>query len=173
MMIERGLIQETRDLIDSGKLLKDSSPGRSIGYQETIKFIETVKDLDLPKAITAFEEYLEAFQAVTRQYSRRQEHWFRRMPEFKWIKRVDFSKPLPPSMVDLICKWYQLRPEMFSANIDLKTVDTNTREEITSDPITNRKRMKTYTSNKAIFGKREEVEEFLTTRLGLCTIVSK
>lgn len=173
MMIERGLIQETRDLIDSGRLLKDSSPGRSIGYQETIKFLETTKDLDPPKAITAFEDYLEAFQAVTRQYSRRQEHWFRRMPEFKWIKRADFCQPLPPSLIDSICKWYRLPPDQFSEDPDLTAIDASTREEITSDPITNRKRMKTYTSNRSIFDKREAVEEFLTSRLGLCTKVSK
>lgn len=173
MMVEKGLIQETRDLLESGKLLKESSPGRSIGYQETIKFLETVKEMDLERTVEAFEDYLESFQAVTRQYSRRQEHWFRRMSEFKWIKRSDFSQPLPSTTIDSIANWYQLPPDQFEKNNDLAKLDSGTRSEIMSDPVNNRKRMKTYISNKTIFGKKEAIESFITNNLQLCTKVSK
>lgn len=153
-MIKRGLIRETKDLVDRGLLLKDSSPGRSIGYQETIAFLES------PKDIPSFKQYLANFQAVTRQYSRRQETWFRRMEEFKWIERTSLTAPISDSLVQTVADLYAKERSDFEETVD--PVDQACREKILSDKDSNRKRMKKYSAKPAIFKSDDAISDFLS-----------
>lgn len=153
-MIERGLIQETAGLMGKGLLKADTQAGRSIGYQETTAFLGT------ERTVADFQEYLRHFQAVTRQYSRRQELWFRRMSEFKWIERPALSEGLPDTFVEEVAKWYAMDKEAFEA--ELGPIDTGVRHKITGDTKRNIKRMKSYSSHLQIFHDKPTIEEFLS-----------
>jgi tRNA dimethylallyltransferase len=75
LMIRQGLIQETQSLIQEGLLLKDSIAGRSIGYKETIDFLESISEPN-SDAHHCFIKYLGDFSGATRQYARKQDTWF-------------------------------------------------------------------------------------------------
>jgi tRNA A37 N6-isopentenylltransferase MiaA len=154
-MVDCGLIQETDDLFSSGLLARESSPGRSIGYQETIQFLES------GRSIEDFKQYLRGFQAVTRQYSRRQETWFRRLSEFKWIERPNLGQSLSDQFLDRIVKWYKLGKNDYVK--DISAVDMRTRDLISSDKETNSKRMKKYSSMPEIFDSDSKISEFLAS----------
>lgn len=152
-MIQCGLIHETKDLLSSGLLLKDSSPGRSIGYQETIQFLESSKSVD------EFKAYLKNFQAVTRQYSRKQETWFGRMSEFKWIERPSLGEPLSDDFVNKLMNWFSMEKETFE--VEIGPLNEKTRKLISCDKETNNKRMKKYSSRPEIFESDSKIIEFL------------
>lgn len=151
-MIEKGLIQETKGLLESGLLKKDSTAGRSIGYQESIAFLEGAR------TSKSFLEYLKNFQAVTRQYSRRQETWFRRMPEFKWIERPSFSR-YPQSFVDRIVDWFKMDKDDFEESVS--ATDAEVRAKISKDQKSNIKRMKTYVTENAIYTDDVKIQSLL------------
>ena len=156
-MVQRGLVQETKALVDAGLLRKDSSPGRAIGYHETIAFLEAAADgTDL---VPKFRAYLGAFKAATRQYSRRQETWFRRMHDFKWIERPSLQAPLDSALIDRVACWYRLERGPFEDA--LGDTDAATRERIVGDSRANTKRMKMYCSKADFFDSDETIKAFL------------
>lgn len=75
-MLENGLIEEVRNLRDKG-FEKNSSASQSIGYRETLQFLDGKFDLDTLEA---------EINLHTRQLIRKQRKWFRRqIPiHFKW-----------------------------------------------------------------------------------------
>lgn len=152
-MIHRGLVKETDELVSSGLLLKESSPGRSIGYQETIQFLES------NRTIEDFRAYLKKFQAITRQYSRKQETWFAKMSEFKWIERPNLGEPLSDDFVEKFTDWFKTEKDSFEQDISL--LNEQTRRLICLDKETNNKRMKKYSSRPEIFDSDSKIEEFL------------
>jgi len=163
-MIQRGLIQETKELWEAGRLVKESTPGRSIGYWETIEYLESIKNAEsryeLGLAEESFPEYLNRFKAATRQYSRRQENWFRRMHEFKWVERPDMTRTFDQSFVERLVAWYQMEPEDFEKSI--QNVDAEVRDRLGASCERNWKRMKTYCSKKSErFDSREKISNFL------------
>jgi tRNA dimethylallyltransferase len=74
-MIEKGLIEEVKNLLDMG--YSPSSYGfEGIGYKETIEYIMGKSTLD---------ETIEKIKKNTKDYAKRQMTWFRKEPIQEWI----------------------------------------------------------------------------------------
>lgn len=81
-MIKKGLVEETRALLKEGYSPELKSM-KSLGYRHVIKFLEGEWDLD--RALTRL-------QRDTRRYAKRQLTWFRRDPEFCWMRPEEEGK---------------------------------------------------------------------------------
>lgn len=124
-MIERGLIEEVFELKQKYGLKAESQAGRSIGYHETLLFLDSP-----PQNKDSFLAYLEGFKAATRQYSRKQENWFQAQKEFKFLPRqVPFQKlQLPDTLPQMLIKAINLpREEYDSPDGWLSQLDSQTR----------------------------------------------
>ncbi len=80
IMIESGLENEVRSLVDSGKLPRSSTAAQAIGYKEIIEYFDGKCTL---------AEAVEQIKLSTRHYAKRQLTWFRRNPTVNWIKSAD------------------------------------------------------------------------------------
>lgn len=91
-MLERGLVQEVRGLLDEG--LESWAPMSSVGYKETIAFLQGQLD-----EVGLFEE----ISKNTRQLAKRQRTWFQRDKDIHWFAGQDgFSEAR--SMVEKFLK---------------------------------------------------------------------
>jgi len=85
MMIENGLIDEVKKLVESG-YDRSSTAMQAIGYKEVLNYLE---------GKTSLEETIYIIKRDTRRYAKRQMTWFRKMQEIKWIdidENVDFKQ---------------------------------------------------------------------------------
>ncbi len=89
-MLQSGLLEEARKLIDAGNQL-DSNPLRTIGYQEP--FAHLSGEID-------FDEMVRLLKRNTRRYAKRQLTWFRRRPEYEWLDLSEFDSV--PDVVEAI-----------------------------------------------------------------------
>jgi tRNA dimethylallyltransferase len=81
-MIEAGLIDEVRGLLDAG--YRDAlTATQAIGYKELVPVIEEGSRLDV--AIAAIKQ-------ATRHYAKRQLTWFRADPRVRWIDVTELSR---------------------------------------------------------------------------------
>jgi tRNA dimethylallyltransferase len=120
-MVQRGLFQETTDLVLSGSMPAMASKG--IGYRQTLDYLgrECAKDQDED----SFQEYLDKFTTATRQYAKKQMQWFRRDEEFVFAP-VALSKDKPErvqSTADEIERMIKLSRDDFDAE---RLLDTST-----------------------------------------------
>ena len=69
IMVERGLIDEVRDLIESGRLKRGTTAAQAIGYKEFIDYLDGLSSLDNAVALV---------KLATRRYAKRQLTWFNR-----------------------------------------------------------------------------------------------
>lgn len=76
IMIEQGLIEEVKKLIEMG-YDKYSIPMKGLGYKEILKYL---------KGEIAFEEALCLLKRNTRRYAKRQITWFKRYENVYWIE---------------------------------------------------------------------------------------
>ncbi len=83
-MVETGLVQETRRLIEKG-YSPELKPMKAIGYRHMVKYIQGQWGLD--EAITKL-------QRDTRRYAKRQLTWFRNDPDFVWVDPGGFRNIL-------------------------------------------------------------------------------
>jgi tRNA dimethylallyltransferase len=74
-MIARGLVQEVRNLLDSG-VSPDCSAMRSIGYQEVVPYL---------RGEYTENEMVERIKFATHRYVRHQLTWLRKVPDIVWI----------------------------------------------------------------------------------------
>ena len=75
-MLEDGLIEETRALLDEGIFEKNSTASQAIGYKEMLGFI---------KGEATLAEATELLKGATRRYAKRQMTWFSSKDYVKWI----------------------------------------------------------------------------------------
>jgi tRNA dimethylallyltransferase len=75
LMVERGLIEETRNLLAKG-YSPDLKPMKSLGYRHAVRYLEGRYDR---------EEMVRQLQLDTRRYAKRQVTWFRADPSIIWI----------------------------------------------------------------------------------------
>ena len=75
-MFERGLVEETRALLQKYPQLASATPFTSLGYKQAVQHISG--ELTLPQAILQTQQ-------GHRNYAKRQITWFRREPEVTWI----------------------------------------------------------------------------------------
>jgi tRNA dimethylallyltransferase len=73
--IERGLVEEVRELLDSG-VPADAPAMSSLGYRQLIPYLRGDSTLD---------EAIERIRLDTHRYVRHQETWLRRNPRLHWI----------------------------------------------------------------------------------------
>ena len=85
--VERGLIDETRWLLQFGK---DITAFQALGYKEMLQYIEGRKSL---------EEAIKLLKRRTRQFAKRQFTWFRKEPKFKWVNLSEISEE---KLIDMI-----------------------------------------------------------------------
>jgi tRNA dimethylallyltransferase len=87
-MIDAGLVDEVRRLIDSG-YNRQCNALKTVGYAEVFDYLDGKIDHD---------EMVSQIKAHTRQYSRRQMTWFRRWPFVEWI-HVGLTTPTDASVL--------------------------------------------------------------------------
>ena len=80
-MIENGLVEEIKGLINNGITIKNQSM-QGIGYKEIYSYLNG--DCTLSEAIAAIK-------LNTRHYAKRQITFFRRLPNLKWLKPDDID----------------------------------------------------------------------------------
>ncbi|MBQ6430335.1 MAG: tRNA (adenosine(37)-N6)-dimethylallyltransferase MiaA [Oscillospiraceae bacterium] len=83
-MIEQGLVDEVRALLDSG-IPAGATAMQAIGYKELTVFLQ---------GEGALEEAVAAIRQASRRYAKRQRTWFRRNPDIRWIELPD--EPFDP-----------------------------------------------------------------------------
>ncbi len=76
IMMQQGLENEVRSLIESGRLPRSSTAAQAIGYKEFIDYIDG--NATLPESV-------EKIKQSTRRYAKRQLTWFRRDTAVNWI----------------------------------------------------------------------------------------
>jgi len=76
-MVERGLLEETADLLASGTLNPASPPGRAIGYRQAIEYLQRADVGDAAAEAGALKTFLEDFATATRRYAKQQMVWYR------------------------------------------------------------------------------------------------
>lgn len=78
-MFAQGLVPEVQGLLARyGRLSRTAA--QAVGYREVCAFLDGVRDL---------RATIETVRARTRQFARRQETWFRRLSECRWISMSD------------------------------------------------------------------------------------
>lgn len=82
MMLEQGLVDEVRRLIDIGLEESDISM-KGIGYKEIIEFMH---------GMTTLEEASEKIKQNTRHLAKRQITWFKRYEDMNWINITNLTK---------------------------------------------------------------------------------
>lgn len=80
-MIELGLVDEVRSLLDEG-LDKNSQSLKAIGYKEVISYLEGEIE---------YSEMIDLIKKNSRHYAKRQLTWFRRDGRIKWFDRESDS----------------------------------------------------------------------------------
>lgn len=76
IMLENGLLDEVRGLMDAGTLRRGTTAAQAIGYKELIGYFDGNTDLD---------DAVEAIKRESRRYAKRQLTWFKRNPDIHWI----------------------------------------------------------------------------------------
>ncbi len=77
IMIEKGLVEETKYLFENNFFGKTSS--KAIGYRETIDYI---------KGLTNFDRYIFLLKRNSRRYAKRQISWFKRYKDFRKVTNL-------------------------------------------------------------------------------------
>lgn len=94
IMLEKGLIEEVRGLLDKG-YTEDMISMQGIGYKEIIKYFKGEYTLD---------EAIEIIKRDSRRYAKRQLTWFRRYEDAKWfeIDKYDSAEDLKDAVISFV-----------------------------------------------------------------------
>ena len=76
LMIEAGLVDEVRNLVDSGVLPRNSTAAQAIGYKEIIDYLDNKCNLS---------DSVELIKQSSRRYAKRQMTWFSRDKAVNWL----------------------------------------------------------------------------------------
>ncbi len=82
-MIEEGLIDEVKQLLEKYELSKTALQG--LGYKEVKEYLEEK---------ISFEEMIEKLKMETRRYAKRQLTWFRREEKIKWYSLEEMTEKI-------------------------------------------------------------------------------
>jgi tRNA dimethylallyltransferase len=78
MMIDQGLLDECRRLMDAGVFERSATAAQAIGYKELFPYLRG----ELP-----LESCVETLKIATRRYAKRQMTWFRMHGNVVWLDR--------------------------------------------------------------------------------------
>ena len=81
-MMDEGLLDEVKALLDGGYLTPESTAGGAIGYKELIGYFKG----DIP-----LEDAISAIKIATRHYAKRQLTWLRRNKNIHWLYPDDYE----------------------------------------------------------------------------------
>jgi tRNA dimethylallyltransferase len=98
-MLDRGLIEETRALLQSG-VPENAKPFGAIGYKQALSVL---------RGEMSVERALEEMQRDTRRYAKRQWTWFRRDKRVNWVTGFGDDVNTHQKVVELLHKalfWY-------------------------------------------------------------------
>ncbi len=76
LMLEEGLLDETRRLRDEGVFLANQTAAQAIGYKELLGYLDEKESL---------ETAVETLKMATRRYAKRQMTWFSAKPYVQWL----------------------------------------------------------------------------------------
>lgn len=95
-MIEHGLVEEVKELLDYG-CTKDMVSMQGLGYKELIPYLE---------GSCSLTEAVDILKRDTRHFAKRQFTWFRREPSVTWIYKPDYQneKEMLSDMLQMIKK---------------------------------------------------------------------
>ena len=91
-MVEAGLVQEVRELFESGKLLRGSTAAQAIGYKEIFDYLSGEVSL---------ESAIDAIKLATRRYAKRQITWFGNKP---YVEPIELFGEMPDETFEKIVK---------------------------------------------------------------------
>lgn len=77
-MLQRGLLDEVRHVMDIDGVQLDEPPLSTIGYREPIQYLQG--------KIEEYDEMVRLIKRNTRRYAKRQLTWFRRYDEYAWME---------------------------------------------------------------------------------------
>jgi tRNA dimethylallyltransferase len=80
LMLEAGLLEETRTLLREGVFEKNATAAQAIGYKELLGYLDGRESL---------EEAVESLKRATRRYAKRQITWFGAKDYVKWIDMTE------------------------------------------------------------------------------------
>ena len=75
-MLDAGLLDETRRLLDEGVFETNATAAQAIGYKELIPYLRGEDSL---------ESCVETLKSATRRYAKRQMTWFSARPYVNWV----------------------------------------------------------------------------------------
>lgn len=154
-MVARGLIAEVRALRRDG-LTAECPAGRAIGYKETLDLLERLDtEAGEEQRHAALLAYLDTFASQTRQYTRKQEKWFRSMGAFRWVERPSLHATLPESCVEEAAALFRLsRAEYDDGACDANRRSAAFREQCrpSADPKARARQLRAYRSTLQIYG---------------------
>ena len=75
-MFQKGLVEETRGLLDKG-LAKNKTAMQALGYRQVVEHLRGERSLP---------ETIELVKTKTRHFARRQLTWFRKQPGIQWVE---------------------------------------------------------------------------------------
>lgn len=95
-----GLIEEVGKLLETHQIrLERDGPGRAIGYRQTIEYLANRANVALcstkrneemngarEEEVNAFRDFVHTFMGATRRYAKQQISWFRKDPDFFWVR---------------------------------------------------------------------------------------
>ena len=92
-MLRSGLLEETTEELLQRRLLPSSTPGRAIGYRQSLEYLLRIPDeYWAPKSEhEALTDFVEGFAQASRRYAAQQTKWFRSEPRFAWVP-VEWSR---------------------------------------------------------------------------------
>lgn len=93
LMVKQGLINEVRELFDSGLNTLNSQSMKGIGYKEIIEYFNGIHSLELA---------IEKIKQHTRNYAKRQITWFKRNKNIIWFNPLEDN-----NLIEKIIKIYK------------------------------------------------------------------
>jgi len=76
VMVENGLLDETKALMEEGVFVRNSTAAQAIGYKELLAYLGGEE---------SFAEAVERLKTATRRYAKRQITWFSARPYVAWV----------------------------------------------------------------------------------------
>ncbi len=91
-MLHNGLIEEVGSLLQKGHFNPEGKVWRAIGYRQSIAFLLSVVSDGEENISKNFKHFLRDFATATRNYAKRQLHWYRKDNTFLWLE-IDRPDP--------------------------------------------------------------------------------
>jgi len=93
-MMDRGLLLETRELMDEGTIFSNSSARTAIGYKHAISHLKG-----------ELKEFLPIFQRDSRRYAKRQGLWFRKWEGARSLRIDDSRESMDVAIQEVISRY--------------------------------------------------------------------